>query len=243
MVRNDTQTERLGALEKQVLMMKRAALALGVLAASIVVMGQTASVDGTVEATKFVLRDGGGSIRASLAMTARGPAFTLLDAKGTERVALWLHDDTPTLIMSKGSSSAGLGVDARGPDLQFVDGAGVRAELAIAGARASDSPGLAFFDASRGVQWQAPGAASSGGVGEVCVESSQPTADVYVDGKLVGSAPSLLRLSAGEHFIQATAPGQGTWERRIQVIVGSNLLLRAYGPMPVFDTVRKCPGR
>jgi S1-C subfamily serine protease len=52
--------------------------------------------------------------------------------------------------------------------------------------------------------------------------TSEPTgAEIYVDGKLVGSTPSKINLSIGEHTIRIVRPGFKEWQRIIQIDVGS----------------------
>src|SRR5512138_168029 len=47
----------------------------------------------TVEAQEFVLRDASGKARLNIGMTSGlGPELSFLDAKGTKRLCLFLHD-------------------------------------------------------------------------------------------------------------------------------------------------------
>lgn len=61
----------------------------------------------------------------------------------------------------------------------------------------------------------------------VVVQSTPSGADITVDGWFVGNAPSTLRLPAGEHTITIAASGYKRWERKIVVIVGSDVTLSA----------------
>lgn len=52
--------------------------------------------------------------------------------------------------------------------------------------------------------------------------TSEPAgAEIYVDGKLVGSTPSKISLSAGEHSIRVLRPGFIDWERSVLIEIGS----------------------
>lgn len=60
-------------------------------------------------------------------------------------------------------------------------------------------------------------------VGEITIEANVPNADVYVNGKFVGSTPlSAYKLVAGEHQIQVSAPGYVPWKRTLSVVGGTS---------------------
>ncbi|HEV2426421.1 MAG TPA: PEGA domain-containing protein [Terriglobia bacterium] len=61
----------------------------------------------------------------------------------------------------------------------------------------------------------------------VAVHSTPSGADITVDGWFVGNAPSTLKLPAGEHTISIAASGFKAWQRKIVVIVGSDVTLNA----------------
>jgi PEGA domain len=53
------------------------------------------------------------------------------------------------------------------------------------------------------------------------VASNPSAADIEVDGNFVGSTPSSLSLTSGEHEIAIKKNGFGTWKRKISVTTGS----------------------
>jgi hypothetical protein len=59
------------------------------------------------------------------------------------------------------------------------------------------------------------------------VVSSVPDAEVYIDGKFVGNAPSSVPLAAGEHTVEVKASKFADWKRTVSVSDGSDLNLRA----------------
>lgn len=60
-------------------------------------------------------------------------------------------------------------------------------------------------------------------VGATQVEiASMPTgSDIEIDGKFVGSTPSLVRVSSGEHTVRITRNGYESWERTLTTMAGS----------------------
>lgn len=73
-------------------------------------------------------------------------------------------------------------------------------------------------------QGQAPSAASGGQSREVvqCSFSSTPSgAELTVDGRFVGSTPSVLSLSVGDHAVEVSLPGFAPWKRDLTVSAGS----------------------
>jgi len=65
--------------------------------------------------------------------------------------------------------------------------------------------------------------------------TSEPLgAEIYIDGKFVGSTPSKISLSTGEHTIKVLRAGHKDWERRILIEMGSspnfNAILEKVGP-------------
>lgn len=68
---------------------------------------------------------------------------------------------------------------------------------------------------------------SAATTGNVTLKSTPDGADITVDGWFVGNSPSTLKLPAGEHTISVAASGYKTWERKIVVIVGSDVTLNA----------------
>ena len=65
-----------------------------------------------------------------------------------------------------------------------------------------------------------------GTVTPVAVSSDPIGADIEVNGKFVGSTPSTIPLSAGEHTIRVTKSGK-VWERTLKVTTGSHLSVNA----------------
>jgi len=91
---------------------------------------------------------------------------------------------------------------------------------------------LSAQDILAAVQHLFPSAAQSpvnpsSGKGKVMIVSTAPDADVYVDGKYVGNAPSSLPIAAGDHTIEVKATGFADWKRTISVSDGSDLNLKA----------------
>jgi PEGA domain len=59
----------------------------------------------------------------------------------------------------------------------------------------------------------------------VTVESSEPTAKVYLDNLFVGDAPTVLKVSSGNHVFRVSA-GTSEWQRSVPIPSGSDLRLR-----------------
>jgi len=72
---------------------------------------------------------------------------------------------------------------------------------------------------------------STSGAGEsladMTVKSTPDGADIIVDGKFSGSAPSTLHVSAGEHTVKVTSKGFRVWERTITLTSGGTVTLNA----------------
>jgi hypothetical protein len=65
------------------------------------------------------------------------------------------------------------------------------------------------------------------GNGRLQIASSVGDAEVYIDGKFVGNAPSTVPLSAGDHTVEVKAAKFSEWKRTISVTDGSNLNVKA----------------
>jgi len=65
------------------------------------------------------------------------------------------------------------------------------------------------------------------GKGRVQIISSVPDAEIYIDGKFVGNAPSTVPLSVGEHTVEVKASKFADWKRTISVSDGSDLNVKA----------------
>jgi len=61
----------------------------------------------------------------------------------------------------------------------------------------------------------------------VPIKSVPDGADITVDGKYVGSTPSTLKLSPGDHAIKIEKPGFKAWERTLTVASGSEITVSA----------------
>ena len=58
-------------------------------------------------------------------------------------------------------------------------------------------------------------------------DSSPAAAEITVDGKFVGSSPSVLNLSIGAHEVQFSLSGFAPWKRQLAVSRGSDLTVKA----------------
>ncbi len=63
--------------------------------------------------------------------------------------------------------------------------------------------------------------------GKLQVVSSVPDAEVYIDGKFVGNAPSTVPLAAGDHIVEVKASKFADWKRTVSVSDGSDLNVKA----------------
>jgi S1-C subfamily serine protease len=63
--------------------------------------------------------------------------------------------------------------------------------------------------------------------GRLQVVSSVPDAEVYIDGKFVGNAPSTVPLAAGDHVVEVKASKFADWKRTVSVTDGSDLNVKA----------------
>src|SRR6266446_935011 len=59
------------------------------------------------------------------------------------------------------------------------------------------------------------------------LESNPSGADIDVDGNFVGSTPSDIQISEGEHIVSVKKAGFTNWERKVKVSAGSNVHLSA----------------
>jgi S1-C subfamily serine protease len=65
------------------------------------------------------------------------------------------------------------------------------------------------------------------GTGSVRISSEPDGAEIFVDGKFVGTTPSALRLAAGPHEIEVKGPGRHPWRRTLEVMKDSEASLKA----------------
>jgi PEGA domain len=61
--------------------------------------------------------------------------------------------------------------------------------------------------------------------GSVMIASDPSGADIYIDGKFVGQAPSTIDLPAGSHHIEVKSAGKLPWARDLEVLKDSQLTL------------------
>ncbi len=72
-----------------------------------------------------------------------------------------------------------------------------------------------------------PSGAPASEIATVVVKSTPDGADITVDGKYVGSTPSTLRLSSGDHTVSVEKVGFKAWQRTVGVSLGGNLTIDA----------------
>jgi S1-C subfamily serine protease len=65
------------------------------------------------------------------------------------------------------------------------------------------------------------------GTGRVSVTSDVEGADIYIDGKFVGSSPAIFNLSAGPHTVEVKDQDGHTWRRDMDVLQDSDVKLAA----------------
>jgi serine protease Do len=70
-----------------------------------------------------------------------------------------------------------------------------------------------------------PGSVQASGTGTVTISSDAVAAEIYVDGKFVGQAPSTFSLSTGPHKVLIKAGGRKDWERDLEVLKDSQVAL------------------
>lgn len=65
------------------------------------------------------------------------------------------------------------------------------------------------------------------GTSTITVKSDPDGADITIDGKFVGNAPSTLQLTPGDHIITITKAGYTAWEKTITATAGGNVNVTA----------------
>lgn len=147
---------RLDKVERQDRKLRRAGIAVLVLAAAGLLMGGQAMPKArTVEAESFVLKDGAGKIRAELNLRKDMPVLVLYDENGKFRVMLDAFKDGPGLILAdeNGKPRAALAVSKVGPALILRDDNGkTRAGLDVL----ENEPELHLDDETGKTVWRAP---------------------------------------------------------------------------------------
>jgi hypothetical protein len=87
---------------------------------------------------------------------------------------------------------------------------------------------IAKFQPAGAISGQAGSASSAGTASaKLQLESSPSGADIEIDGNFVGSTPSDIQVSEGEHVISVKKAGFTNWERRVKINSGSNIHLSA----------------
>ncbi|MFI5342135.1 MAG: hypothetical protein ACHQ7N_20145 [Candidatus Methylomirabilales bacterium] len=114
---------RLEKVERQNRRLRGAGIAVLVLAAAGLLMGQAMPKTRIVEAEEFVLRDAAGKVRAMLGATKDWEGLNLYDENDRVRVRLDLRKDGPglTLYEENGKVRADLGAIKAGPRLILYD--------------------------------------------------------------------------------------------------------------------------
>ena len=138
---------RLGKLEKENRRIRGIGIALLVLAAALLLMGQTPG-QRTVEANEFVLKDANGTVRGRWEARAYGPQFVLFDATGKSGVDLAVLDSAGaglTLRDASGKDRARLLATVNGPGLNLTDANG-KDRLLLTADDTEDSAGLGLYD-------------------------------------------------------------------------------------------------
>jgi hypothetical protein len=100
----------------------------------------------------------------------------------------------------------------KGKNIEIVKGTEVTAYVA------ADTPldRSRFSEADTQASASAPAATTSA----VSVSSIPAGADITIDGKFVGTTPSVVQLTVGEHKVVVTKSGYKTWERALTVSSG-----------------------
>jgi hypothetical protein len=76
------------------------------------------------------------------------------------------------------------------------------------------------------VQPAVPPPATSG-VSEISISSTPGSADIMIDGKYMGSTPSIVPLSVGQHQVEIVKPGFMLWKREMTVASGGRVTVDA----------------
>lgn len=80
---------------------------------------------------------------------------------------------------------------------------------------------------------RAPSAPASSDLGaQISVSSSPAGADIELDGTFVGSTPSVIGVTAGDHTIQVAKNGFKAWQRQVKVTTGQIAISADLEPAP-----------
>ena len=161
---------RLEKLERQNRRMKQTGAVVLILAAAVLLMGQT-SPNRTVEANEFILKDTEGRVRAKLSMTENVvPELILFDANGTDRIRLGVNPflgSTLSFYSAGGKSGPlrdGLTVDLNQMGLAIFDDEGFETRIGATdlvtprtgGTYKTSAASVVLFDKDKKVLWKAP---------------------------------------------------------------------------------------
>jgi hypothetical protein len=72
-----------------------------------------------------------------------------------------------------------------------------------------------------------PSDAPSNTLANITIKSVPPGADIDVDGKFMGSTPSTIQLTPGEHLISIEMDEMKEWQRTMTVTSGGNVTISA----------------
>ncbi|HUL32977.1 MAG TPA: PEGA domain-containing protein [Candidatus Eisenbacteria bacterium] len=67
----------------------------------------------------------------------------------------------------------------------------------------------------------------SQGTSRVKIQSDPAGAEIYLDGQMVGSTPSVLQIPTGTHLFRVHADGHADWSRQVNILPGSEITLSA----------------
>jgi hypothetical protein len=146
---------RLEKVERQNRRLRGAGIAVFVLAAAGLLMGQAMPKARIVEAEGFQLKDGQGKVRAELVVDKDGPRMALRDENGKTRVGLFVDKEGQVLAMTdeNGELRAELSVSKDGQGLYLSDETGKpRATLNVS----KVGPVLALYDENGKRIWSQP---------------------------------------------------------------------------------------
>jgi hypothetical protein len=73
----------------------------------------------------------------------------------------------------------------------------------------------------------APAPAAADTLSTLLIRSTPTDAELTIDGRYLGNAPSTVRLPAGDHIISASSPGRKTWERTVHLTAGGEINITA----------------
>jgi PEGA domain len=62
---------------------------------------------------------------------------------------------------------------------------------------------------------------------QISIKSTPDGADITVDGRYVGSTPSVIRLAAGDHEMEIAKPGFKAWKRKMNLTTGGQVTVDA----------------